>query len=85
MLLSFNVVELCVVTINEKLWTHAREVRRALEYNEKAADIVKAFFSRENYTQKYQMGWFHRSEEACGLVERFTKNDIFINDEGMYV
>ena len=68
MLLSFNVVELCVVTINEKLWTHAREVRRAVEYNEKAADIVKAFFSLENYTQKYQMGWFHRNGEACGLV-----------------
>ena len=85
MLLSFNVVELCVVTINEKLWTHAREVRRALKYNEKTADIVKAFFSRENYTQKYQMGWFHRSGEACGLVERFAKNDIYINDEGMYV
>ena len=39
----FNAVELCVVTINEKLWTRAREVRRALEYNKKTADIVKAF------------------------------------------
>ena len=43
---SFNTVELCVVTINEKLWTRAREVCRALEYNKKTADIVKAFCSR---------------------------------------
>ena len=32
---SFNAVELCVLIINEKPWTRARdrEVRRALEYN----------------------------------------------------
>ena len=45
MLFSFNAVELCVVTINEKPWTRARKVRRALEYNKKTADIVKAFFN----------------------------------------
>ena len=50
---SFNAVELCVVTINEKPWTRAKEVFRALEYNKKIADIVKAFCSQENYTQKY--------------------------------
>ena len=40
---SFNAVELFVVTINEKPWTRAREVCRALEYGKaaKAADIVK--------------------------------------------
>ena len=32
---SFNAVELCVVTINEKPWTRAREVCRALEYVQK--------------------------------------------------
>ena len=42
---SFNAVELCVVTINENYWTRAREVRRALQYNKKTADIVKAFCS----------------------------------------
>ena len=40
---SFNTVELCVVTINKKSWTCAREVRRARQYNKKTADIVKAF------------------------------------------
>ena len=42
-LFTFNAVGLCVVTINEKLWTRAKEVCRALEYNKKTADIVKTF------------------------------------------
>ena len=32
---SFNAVELNVMTINERPWTCAREVRRALQYNKK--------------------------------------------------
>ena len=48
-LFTFNAVELCVVTINEKPWTRAKDVCRTLEYNKKTADIVKAFCSRENY------------------------------------
>ena len=47
---SFNAVGLCVVTIHEKVWTRAREVCKALEYNKKTADIVKTFCSKENYT-----------------------------------
>ena len=53
-----HAVELCVVTNNEKPWTCAREVRRALECNKKTADIVKAFCSHENYAQNYQMNGF---------------------------
>ena len=52
---SFKAVEPCVVAINEKSWMRAREAYRALEYNKKTADIVKAFCSKEKYTQKYQM------------------------------
>ena len=48
----FNAVELCVVTINQKLWMRAREVCKVLEYNKKTTDIVKAFCSRENYGHK---------------------------------
>ena len=55
---SFNAVEMCVVTINEKPWTRAREVCKVLEYNKKTADVVKVFSSRENCTQKYQMSDF---------------------------
>ena len=35
MLFSFNVVELCVVTVNDKPWTRAKEVCKALQYNKK--------------------------------------------------
>ena len=47
---TFNVVELYVVTINEKPWTRARESCRALEYGKatKSADIVKHLCSKEN-------------------------------------
>ena len=55
--LTFNAVELCVVTINEKLWTCAKEACRALEYGKatKTADILKHLCSKENYAQKYQL------------------------------
>ena len=54
---TLNAGELCVVTINDKPWTRAREVFRALEYSKttKAADILKNLCSRENYAQKYQV------------------------------
>ena len=53
---TFNAVELCVVTINEKPWTCAREVCRALEYDaktSKTANIIKTYCIPENITQKY--------------------------------
>lgn len=51
---TFNTVELYAVTINEKPWTRANKVCRALEYGKatKTADIVKHFCSKVNYTQK---------------------------------
>ena len=52
---TFNAVELFVVTINERPWTLAKEVCRALEYNKKTADIVKAFVCREYYAHKWQV------------------------------
>ena len=54
---TFNVVELCVVTISERSWTRAREVCRALEYGKatKSADIIKHLCRKENYAQKCQL------------------------------
>ena len=51
---------ICVVTINEKPWTRAREVYRVLEYGSttKVADIVKHLCSRENYAHKFQLTEF---------------------------
>ena len=81
---SFNAVEFCVVTINEKHWTRAREVRRALEYNKKTTDIVKAFCSRENYAQKYQIGGFTAAGKPVDWSKDSQKYNIYINKEGLY-
>ena len=56
----FNAVELCVVAINEKPWTRAREVCRALEYGKatKAADVVRPLCSKTNYAHKWQLTGF---------------------------
>ena len=42
---AFNAEELCVATINEKPWTRAREVCKALRYEKKTANIVKSYYS----------------------------------------
>ena len=81
---SFNAVELCVVTINEKPWTRAREVCRALEYNKKTADIVKAFCSRENYVQKYQISGFTTTGKSLDWSKDSQKYDVYTYEEGMY-
>ena len=54
---TFNAVELCMVTTNERPWTSAKEVCRALKYGKatKSANIVKHLYSKENYTQKCQL------------------------------
>ena len=54
---TFNAVELCVMTINEKPWTRPKEVCWALECDKttKDADIVKHLCCRENYAHKWQL------------------------------
>ena len=81
---TFNAVELCVVTINEKPWTRAREVCKALEYNKKTGDTVKAFCSRENYAQKYQTSGFTAAGKLVDCPKDSQKYDIYTNEEGMY-
>ena len=76
---SFNAVELRVVTINEKPWTPAREVCRALKYEKKTENIVKNYCSKESYAQKCQMS----SVPAAGIPVDWPKDsqkfDIYIN------
>ena len=83
---SFNAVELCVVTINEKPWTRAREVHRVLEYGKatKAADIVKHLCSRENYAHKYQLSEFISETNSMDWPNDSRKDDYYINEERMY-
>ena len=60
--LTFNAVELCVVTINEKPWTRAREVCRELGYQKgRARDALKRLVSIENKQHKQEL-------EGCGAV-----------------
>ena len=83
---SFNAIELCVVTINEKPWTRAGEVYRVLEYGKatKAADIVKHLCSTENYAHKYQLSEFISETNFMDWPKDSRKDVYYINEEGMY-
>ena len=83
----FNAVEFCVVTINEKPWTRASEVCKALEYGKatKTADIVKAFCNRENYAHKWQLSTVHAACIPINWPKDSRKDDYYINEEGMYI
>ena len=81
---SFIALELCVVTINEKPWTCAKEVCKALEYNIKTTDIVKAFCSRENYAHKWQLNKFPTAANFMDFAKDLRKDDHYINEEEMY-
>ena len=83
---TFNAVELCVVTINEKSWTHAKEVRRAVEYGKapKSADIVKDLCSKENDAHKWLLIGFVSETKTINWITDSKKYDIYINEEGMY-
>ena len=82
----FDAVELYVVTINEKPWTRAREVCRALEYGKstKAADIVKHLCSRENYVHKYQLNKLVLEMNFMDWSKDSRKDDQYVYEEGMY-
>ena len=80
---AFNEVKLCVVTINEKPWTRAREVRREGEYNKKTVGIVKAFCSRENCAHKWQWNKFPTMENFIDRPKDLRKDDHYINEEGI--
>ena len=54
---SFNAVDLCEVTINEKSWIRAREVCRTLEYGKatRTAYVKKTHVNPENFAHKRQL------------------------------
>ena len=82
----FNAVELCAVTINEKPWTRARKVCKALEYSKatKATDVVRHFCSITNYTHKWQLTGFVSELKPVDWLKDLQKYDIYISGEGMY-
>ena len=82
---SFNAVELCLVTINEKPWTHVREDHWVLEYGKatKAADIVKQLCNRENYAHKYELREFVSETNFVDWSKDSRKDDYYISEEVM--
>ena len=81
---TFNAVELSVETINDKPWTRAKGMCRALEYDtktSKTADIIRAHCCPENITQKYQMAVVAGTIVTCPRDSHTP--DLYINEEGM--
>ena len=81
---AFNAVELYVVTLNGKHWTRAKEVCKALEYNKKTAHVIRAYCSRENYAQKYDLTKVPTEGTLLNWPSDSRKDDYYINEEGMY-
>ena len=79
---SFNAVELCVVTINEKPWTRARKVCKALRYEKKTANNAKKHCSKENYAKKYQLSSVTAAGTPVDWLKDSQRLDIYINEEG---
>ena len=53
---AFNAVKLCVVTINEKPWTRAKEACMTLEYKKgRTRDVLKKHVSIENKQHKHEL------------------------------
>ena len=81
---DLDTVELCIVTMNYKHWTHAKEVFKPLRYNQKTVDIAKAFCYLENYTQNYQRNGFPTARYHVNWAQDLQKHNTFINEEGMH-
>ena len=82
---TFNAVELCVVTINEKPWTRAKEVCRALEYKKGRARVVlKKHVSIENKQHKHELKGRAAAAHPLEWPKNSQPGDYFIDGEGMY-
>ena len=81
---TFNTVDLHVMTVNDKPWTHAREVCKAPKYNKKTANIVKNHCSKGNYAQKCQLNKVPTAGTTVNWSKDSRKDDYYISEEGMY-
>ena len=76
---------MCVVTINEKPWTRAKEACRALECKkDRARGVLKKHVSIENKQHKHEL----ERRAATAYPLEWSKNshpdDYYISEEGMY-
>ena len=82
----FNAVELCVLTLNDKPWTRAKEACKALKYGKttKTAGIVNHLCSQEYYAHKCQLTEFTFATNLMDRPKDSRKDDYYISEEGMY-
>ena len=83
MLFTFNAVELSVVIINEKPWTRAKKICRALEYGKatKSAAVVRHLCSREKYAHEYQLNELVSKTSFMDWPKDSRKDGYYINEE----
>ena len=81
---DFNAVEMYVVTINEKPWTRAREVCKALRYEKAARRVVRHHYTRENIKHKHQLEVVRAVASTVNWPRDSQKLDLYISEEGMY-
>ena len=81
---SFNAVKLCVVIINEKPWTRAWEVCKALRYEKAAGRVVRHQCTRENIQHKYQLAVVSTAGMTVNWPKDSQKLELYINEEGVY-
>ena len=82
---TFEKVELCVVTLNDKPWT--RVLMRSAKHQsitKKTVGIIKAFCGRENYTLKHQLNRFPAAGNFKDWLKESRKDDYYISEEEMY-
>ena len=77
-------VELYVVTINEKPWTHTKEVCKALKYEKVAGRVVRHHFTTENIQYKHQLVVVPTVGKTVHWLRDSQKLDLYINEKGMY-
>ena len=80
----FSTVEFYVVTINEKPWTRARKVCKALKYNKAARRVASHHCTRENIQHKHQLVAVPTVGTTVNWPKDSQKLDLYINEEGMY-
>ena len=83
---TFKAVDLHILTINDKLWTRATKVCKALGYskNSKIAIIIKQHRSKKNFAHKYKVSSVHALYTPVDWPKDSQKYDLYVNNEGMY-
>ena len=82
---SFNAVKLCVVTINEKPWTRAKEACMALEYKKgRTRDVLKKHVSIENKQHNYELEGRAATARPLKWPKQSQPDDYYISEEGIY-